>query len=176
MTRPVILVTLGGMLVTAHSVRAQQDDGPSPEMKRLSYLVGRFMGTTKVRQPDGSWQERAASHFEGQWIASSTFVEVRRWQEGRQPVTTLYGYDRKAQTYRRYSFVTSPEAKPIETAASFDGDRFIFQQQNEQESVRITSQPLKDAGFRLTVETREKGGEWVRMQEAVLLPEKGARE
>jgi membrane-associated protease RseP (regulator of RpoE activity) len=122
---------LAGLLLGASAAPAPREPNvaPSPEMKRLEFMVGRWQLHRTFSRPDRTPPEPAGS-IEVAWIAGGQFLRSQeQWRPstGGPPydVLTVFGYDPWAKRYRMWTFLPRSEI-PMEWSGRFEGQRLVM--------------------------------------------------
>lgn len=146
------LALAAGLCLNAGLTHAQEamPTGPSPELKKLEFLVGKCTAKGKFHMPGGqgsmdwSGSDTTAWTRDGRYLKSESKMSYPGM--GDDEALTLMAYDEKAKTYRlwRYSSWTT---LPIEASGNFEGNKLVLKTK------------MTDTGqaFRVTFEPKSKG-------------------
>jgi uncharacterized protein DUF1579 len=122
--------------------------GPSPELKKLEFLVGKCTAKGKMYMPgqaavDWSGSDKTTWTKDGRYIKSESKMSCSGM--GEDVALTMIAYDQQAKIYRlwRYSSFTTV---PIEATGSFEGEKLVFN----------TNPCEKGMVFRVTFEPKAK--------------------
>jgi hypothetical protein len=123
--------------------------GPSPELKKLEFLVGKCSGSGKFYMPgqnpmDWTCSDKTTWTKDGRYIRSESKVSYPGM--GAEVSTTMIAYDQQAKVYRLWRY-SSFMTLPIEATGNFEGEKLVF----------VTEPCEKGMVFRVTFEPKEKG-------------------
>jgi hypothetical protein len=123
--------------------------GPSPELKKLEFLVGKVTGKGKMHPPGGEamdWSSTDTTVWtkDGRYVKSESKTTYPGM--GDDESLTVIAYDEKAKLYRlwRYSSWTTV---PIEATGNFEGSKLVM-------TTKVTDTGQR---FRVTFEPKAKG-------------------
>jgi hypothetical protein len=124
--------------------------GPSPELKKLEFLLGKATGKGKMQVPGGQgtidWSatDNTAWTKDGRYLKSESKVNYPGM--GDDESLTLIAYDQKAKVYKlwRYSSWTT---MPIEATGNFVGSKLVM----------TTKMMESGQVFRVTFDPKAKG-------------------
>jgi hypothetical protein len=144
-----------GSVVTAGAVESTSTTperlpvGPSPELKKLDFLVGKVAGKGKMYMPgqsptDWSCSDKTTWTKDGRYLKSESKVSYPGM--GEDEALTMIAYDRQAKLYHlwRYSSFTTV---PIEATGNFEDEKLVF----------ISNPCEMGYVFRITFEPKAKG-------------------
>jgi hypothetical protein len=152
MSLKLTLALAAGLCFSAGLCHAQDalPTGPSPELKKLEFLLGKVTAKGKFYLPGGQgtmdWTGADVSTWtkDGRYLKSESKVSYPGM--GDDESLTLMAYDEKAKVYRlwRYSSWTT---LPIEASGTFEGAKLVMKTK------------MTDTGqvFRVTFEPKTKG-------------------
>jgi len=144
-----------GAVVTAGAVESTSTTperlpaGPSPELKKLDFLVGKVTGKGKMYMPgqsptDWSCADKTTWTKDGRYLKSESKISYPGM--GDDEALTMIAYDRQAKLYHlwRYSSFTTV---PIEATGNFEAEKLVF----------ISTPCEMGFVFRITFEPKAKG-------------------
>ncbi len=144
----VVALVLGGTAVQAQSERTP---GPSPKMRKLQFLIGKWVG--KGKRTQGKEDIPLTETIEAHWALGGTYIEAAStYQEGQNPpagALSLTTFDPQAKVYRCWWFAQGGQLQPPVTA-TFDGDRLVF-------SWRDPPAPMEGIGAQLAPKPSPEG-------------------
>jgi uncharacterized protein DUF1579 len=144
-----------GAVMTARAVESTSTTpemmpaGPSPELKKLEFMVGKVSGKGKMFMPgqsptDWSCSDKTTWTKDGRYLKSESKVSYPGM--GNDEALTMIAYDQQAKLYHLWRF-SSYTTVPIEATGNFDGEKLVF----------ISSPCEKGFIFRVTFEPKTKG-------------------
>jgi hypothetical protein len=174
---------LGSLVVTIavllNPIGAEEIGIPTPEMKRLSFLLGKNTGKVTLFRDGAEGPSIDISH-EGEWAAEGQFTAVkgRRGPE-KQGVLMIWGYDPDAKIYKTWQFLSAPipVGTPIFLTGRFEGNRLVLAGErppfgaNPSAQLRSTYEVGPTGGWRVTVEVKQKD-EWIKASVGEVTPAK----
>ena len=102
--------------------------GPSPEMRKLDFLVGKLTIKGKLYPPNGTPSELTGT-AETTWAMGGRYLQIQstfqRETGSARETLRLIGYDPQAKQYRAWSF-TSGGPMASEWRGNFEGERLVL--------------------------------------------------
>lgn len=152
MSLKMMLALAAGLCLWTGAARAQDamPTGPSPELKKLEFLVGKCTAKGKFHMPGGQGSMDWTGSDTTGWTKDGRYLKSESKMVypgmGDDESLTLMAYDQQAKTYKlwRYSSWTTV---PIEATGNFEGSKLVMKTK------------MTDTGqvFRVTFEPKTKG-------------------
>jgi hypothetical protein len=173
-----ILLAAGLVAIAAGAAaRAQGPAEPSPEMKKLAFMVGSVTGNGKFYTPGGPvmpWTSRDESRYamDRKFLRTDSKVTYQR-----HPVRdglTMLAWDAKEKVYRSWTFISFLNL-PVECSGGFEGEKLVLVSEAFDDGSgsgmslsRLTFAPRADRAFTYLMEVKPvRGGEWVKLEDGV---------
>jgi hypothetical protein len=133
-------VVVGAVVLVGAAAQAQHEPpaGTPPEMKRLAFLIGKWLGkeTSPIRSADGTLRPPIEQQMDVNWAAGGLYLVmgIRTSRSGQSLPDTavrVFGYDPVAKVYRVWAVdPRSGSGPPDWFEGRFEGTRLILS--NEQ--------------------------------------------